>query len=90
MRHVRLVATSDEYDNELGFKIKGTTAFEGFMACRNGELTAHDLLEHQNGLAAMGTVWDELEAIGGIWQVRGRHGDMAQEWPNMHVFRIFR
>jgi hypothetical protein len=24
----------------------------------------------------MGPVWDELEAMGGIWQVRGRHGDM--------------
>lgn len=84
MRHVRLIATPDEYDNELGFKLKGTADFEGFMACRNGELTAHDLLEHQNGIAAMGSVWDELEALGGIWQVRGRHGDMAQERVNMH------
>lgn len=84
MRHIRLVATSDEYDTELGFKLKGCADFEDFMACRNGELTAHDILEHQNGIAHMGTVWDELEALGGIWQVRGRHGDMAQERPNMH------
>lgn len=84
MRHIRLVATSDEYDTELGFKLKGCADFEGFMACRNGELTAHDVLEHQNGIANMGTVWDELEALGGIWQVRGRWGDMVREGVSYH------
>lgn len=84
MRHVRLIAATDEYDTELGFKIKGTPDFEGAMVCRGGTLTAHDLLEHQNGLANMGAVWDELEALGGIWQVRGRHGDMATERPSYH------
>lgn len=76
MRHVRLIAVSDEYDNELGFMIKGTPSFEGFMADRTGETIPHDILEHQNGLKNMGPVWDELEALGGIWQVRGRHGDL--------------
>lgn len=76
MRSIRLIAVSDEYDSALGLKIKGTPDFDGFMADRNGDTIAHDLLEHQNGLAWMGPVWDELEAMGGIWQVRGRHGDM--------------
>lgn len=76
MKSVRLVAVSDEYDSSLGLMIKGTPDFEGFMADRTGDTIPHDILEHQNGLAAMGPVWDELEALGGIWQVRGRHGDL--------------
>lgn len=77
MRHVRLIAISDEYDTKPGLAIKGTSQFEGFAADRDGILIPHDLLEHQNGLKNMGTVWDELEALGGIWQVRGRWGDMV-------------
>lgn len=84
MRYVKLIATADEYDTAPGFKIDGARAFEGFMACRDGTLTAHDILEHQNGISEIGSVWDELEALGGIWQVRGRHGDLLQRTPNIH------
>lgn len=76
MRAIRLIAVSDDFNKEPGLKIKGTPDFEGFMADRSGDTIAHDLLEHQNGVANMGPVWDELEALGAIWQVRGRHGDM--------------
>lgn len=54
------------------------------MASRDGLTLAHDLLEHQNGAAHIGTVWDELEALGGIWQVRGRTGDMLSKSGGMY------
>jgi hypothetical protein len=84
MRSIRLVATDDEYDTALGFVIKGMPKFEGRFADRDGIGVAHDVLEHQNGLANMGPVWDELEALGGIWQVRGRHGYLMTGGYNDH------
>lgn len=84
MRYVRLVAVCDEYGTEPGLALKGApVTCEGFMADRDGSLIAHDLLEHVNGREHIGTVWDELEALGAIWQVRGRHGDLALKLPSM-------
>ena len=84
MRSVRLIAASDDYDATPGLIIKGTPSFDGLMADRTGMMIAHDLLEHVNGLKHMGPVWDELEALGAIWQVRGRHGDLMQDRPSWH------
>lgn len=81
MRYVRLVAVSDEYDTDPGLALKGVQHnAEGFMADRDGILVAHDLLEHVNGREHIGTVWDELEALGAIWQVRGRHADFLTKY----------
>jgi len=91
MRYVRLVAVEDEYDNTPGLAIKGCrTDYEGFMAARDGNLIAHDLIEHQNGLENMGPVWDELQALGGIWHTRGRWGQMLTKYgshftPDYHI-----
>lgn len=78
MRAVELVAHDDEYDSSLGWIIKGTALADDLMADREGALIAHDLLEHMNGQREIGSVWDELEAIGAVWQVRGRHGDVCE------------
>lgn len=77
MKHVRLIAVSDDYDSKPGLIIKGTPSFDELMADRDGSLIAHDLLEHQNGLKNMGPVWDELEALGGVWYCRGQWGDLG-------------
>lgn len=79
MRYVRLIAVSDEYDSSPGLIVKGTPQMEGMMADREGLLVAHDLIEHQNGAKHIGAVWDELEALGGIWHARGRWGDLMQK-----------
>lgn len=84
MKYIRLIATSDEYDNEPGLIIKGTPNVDGMMADRDGLLVAHDLIEHQNGSKHIGTVWDELEALGGIWHARGRWGDMMAKHGNAY------
>lgn len=84
MRHIRLIAAPDEYDTAPGLIVKGTPLLEGMMADREGGLVAHDLLEHQNGAEHIGYVWDELEALGGIWHVRGRHGNLMQKHGSMY------
>lgn len=84
MRHVKLIAIGDEYDSKPGLIVKGTPMSEGMMADRDGLLVAHDLIEHQNGAEHIGTVWDELEALGGIWHARGQWGDMMQKTGSMY------
>lgn len=88
MRTVILEARSDDYDSAPGLAVAGTRDFEGFMADRGGLLIAHDLLEHQNGIHHIGPVWDELEALGAVHQVRGRHGDMLQDHPSYHSVAV--
>jgi len=39
----------------------------------------HDLVEHVNGLSQIGTVHDELEALGAIWVTRGVHADLRRD-----------
>lgn len=83
MRHVRLIAVADEFDRKPGLALKGSpTNLDGFMADRDGIMIAHDLLEHVNGPRQIGSVWDELEALGAIWQVRARHGDLFTGRPS--------
>jgi hypothetical protein len=79
MRHITLVAFRDQPTGELGLGVKGYTSGEQMFADTGGRLLAHDILEHQNGFDAIGRVDDELEALGALWQVRGRHGDMVED-----------
>lgn len=82
MRHVRLEAFDDDYGN-CGLIIVGSPKNETLMADTEGGLIAHDLLEHQNGVRKIGCPMDEVEATGGLWQVRGRHGDFVQDDRNI-------
>jgi hypothetical protein len=77
MRWLTLEAVSDDYDNKPGFALHGAKRYEGFMADRTGDMLAHDIVEHQNGLRAIGPVWDELQAMGGVWHTRGRWGNIG-------------
>lgn len=45
----------------------------------DGLQIAHDLLEHVNGPGLIGTIHDELEALGAIWYVRGQHGELRRD-----------
>ena len=49
------------------------------MVANEGLLIAHDLLEHQQGLSKIGSLGDELIALGGVWYVRGQWGDMRRD-----------
>lgn len=89
MRYIRLVSVDDQFDTTPGLMIKGGTMPDAYgddniMADRDGILLAHDLLEHQNGLDGIGPIWDELQALGGLWFVRGRYGDFMTDRPSYY------
>ncbi|SFJ47958.1 hypothetical protein SAMN03159338_1509 [Sphingomonas sp. NFR04] len=83
MRSVRIVSHEDDNGN-LGLVIKGTEITPGILVDWNGGLLPHDLLEHQNGIASIGCPADELEALGGLWQVRGRWGTFGDRHGDFH------
>lgn len=76
MRTVILEAFEDDETGILGLGIVGVPRTGGTNAATEGLLIAHDLIEHVNGLTAIGSIDDELEALGGIWYVRGSHGEL--------------
>lgn len=41
----------------------------------SGVLLAHDLIEHRHGIDSIGSIEDELQAIGAGWITRGQWGD---------------
>lgn len=54
------------------------------MVALEGLLVAHDLLEHVNGLNKIGSIDDELEALGGVWFVRGELCDLNRGKPSYY------
>jgi len=75
MKAMRLITTIDDHSSELGLTIKGIEHKKFLSASQNGFLMAHDIIEHQNGHNAIGSVGDEIQALGGSWFVRGEIGD---------------
>lgn len=79
MRYVTLVSVNDQSTGELGLKVEGVPEIDYPMAAMEGLLIAHDILEHQQGVSKIGTIGDELLALGGIWYVRGQHADLRRD-----------
>mgnify|MGYP001041463356 CR=1 FL=1 len=78
MPYVRLRCITDNGSGELGYIVDGLHVLsEGHMVAVSGETIAHDLLEHQNGIGAIGSIDDELEALGGVWFIRGQFGPIG-------------
>jgi len=61
----------DRESGERGFRVVGMPQIEGEITVGDGRLMAHDLLEHLDGVAAVGSVADEILALGALWHVRG-------------------
>lgn len=79
MRHVKLIVRKDEVTGENGLVVKGLPCLEDeAMATTEGRLIAHDLLEHVNGIKYIGSIGDELEALGAAWFIRGQNGDIIR------------
>ena len=78
MKHIRLVGFEDEPTGNLGLIVKGM-AGDNIYSDGTGSLIAHDIVEHQNGLARIGCPADEIEALGGMWFTRGRHGSLFEK-----------
>lgn len=82
MRHIRLVSFEDQPTGSLGLIFKGCEGDTIFSDTAGG-LLAHDLIEHQNGVHNIGCPEDELQAMGGLWHTRGRHGTMNDSGYNI-------
>jgi hypothetical protein len=78
MKTVYLVSRTDDEYGTLGL-VPESAARDGYNVATEGFLIAHDIIEHQNGLARIGDIADEIEALGAIWLVRGQHGDMSRK-----------
>ncbi len=76
MKRIVLESFRDETTGELGLGLLDMPRHEQTNAATDGALLAHDLIEHVNGAERIGTIDDELEALGGIWYVRGQHGEL--------------
>jgi hypothetical protein len=76
MSRVRLIRFTDEPTGETGLRLESCPPSEYLYASREGRLLAHDLLEHVNGGDSIGSIDDELEALGAAWYVRGQHGGL--------------
>jgi len=72
MKSARLTVLTNQ--DGLGFKIDSTPGDEPGTPTS----IAHDLVEHVNGLEAIGTIGDELMALGAMWKCRGQWGDMQR------------
>lgn len=46
-----------------------------YYPANTGALLAHDLIEHRHGIDSIGSIEDELQAIGAGWITRGQWGD---------------
>lgn len=79
MKTYILETFEDEMTGELGLGVLGLPRDETTNATREGLLIAHDLIEHVNGLEYIGTIDDELEALGAIWYVRGQWGELRRD-----------
>lgn len=78
-RTVVLEAFKDESTGEIGLGVVGMPRDETINAVTDGLGIAHDLLEHVNGPEHIGTIDDELEALGALWYVRGQHGQLRRD-----------
>lgn len=79
MKTVKLKCVTDGETGELGLVIEGTKIISYPMAANEGLLIAHDLIEHINGPENIGSIDDELEALAGIWYVRGNSGQLRMD-----------
>ena len=79
MKRAILEVIRDGDTGELGLLVVGTPRIAYPMAATEGLLVAHDLLEHQQGVSKIGSLDDELIALGGVWYIRGQHGDIRRD-----------
>ena len=78
-QRVILKCIEDRNTGVIGLILADMPQNDDTNAASEGLLIAHDILEHQNGAKCIGTIDDELEALGGLWYVRGQHGELRRD-----------
>lgn len=80
MRTVMLTARYDDATGNIGLACNGLPQSDDEpMVANSGVLIAHDLIEHVNGLKRIGSIHDELQALGAVWFTRGNWGDIRRD-----------
>ena len=76
MRYLRLKCIEDKCTGELGLNLldNGMPNDGSEPIVGNGKIIAHDITEHQQGLRNIGSLDDEIIALGGVIYVRGVMG----------------
>lgn len=83
MKTVMLTARIDNVTGSLGLACNGLPDLDDdAMTTLSGVVIAHDLIEHVNGVKHIGTIHDELQALGAVWFVRGQWGDLTRHARN--------
>jgi len=80
VRSVNLIVREDPATGATGLMCKDVRVIDAPMVAVTGSTIAHDIIEHQNGLRAIGSIGDELEALGGLWFCRGQLCDLGNGW----------
>lgn len=78
MKSVKLYSRVDDRTDEVGLVLADAPLH--LNPGNQGRLLAHDLLEHQNGVRSIGSIADEIEAMGACWFVRGQTSTMSQAY----------
>ena len=79
MKSITLQAFTDESTGSLGLGVRGMSRSYETNAALDGATIAHDLLEHVNGVQHIGSIDDELEALGALWFTRGQFNDLRRD-----------
>lgn len=84
MTYKRLRVVEDEEFGGLGLKFVEPHKFcNGRFTIQTGLLLAHDIIEHQQGTSKIGTIGDEMIALGGTCYSRGQWGDISRNPAGM-------
>lgn len=79
MKYLRFQAVEDEDYGSLGLKfVNPKKMCNGKFTIQNGLLLAHDCIEHQQGHQKIGSIGDEMVALGGICFTRGQWGSLRR------------
>lgn len=85
MFYRRLRTVEDQELGGLGLKFVNTRKFcNGMFTIKDGTLLAHDVLEHQQGINSIGSIGDEMLALGGICYTRGQWGILNHDGRGSH------
>lgn len=85
MTHKRLRAVMDDEFGILGLKfIEPRKTCNGKFTITDGLTLAHDIIEHQQGTSKIGTIGDEMVALGGVCYSRAQWSDMSRDRNYTH------
>lgn len=89
MQEVMIHCLHDVWQGETGWKCLETPLLTSYpMLYNDSSVLAHDLVEHVNGPGAIGSIDDELEALGGVHLTRGQWNDF-QTQRHVPIEKIF-